>query len=170
MLTLLLSISLIISILIISLKHPLSMGLTLLTQTIIVSLIIGFFRFNYWFSYILFLVIIGGILVLFIYITRVASNEIFKYSYKLLFIILTLISIILTRYLFIDPFIIYINNINIESHEYTINPIINISINKYLNYPTNLIIYIIIIYLLITLIAVVKITNIKQGPLRQTSR
>ena len=34
------------------------------------------------FSYILFIIIIGGILVLFIYITRLASNEIFHHQIK----------------------------------------------------------------------------------------
>jgi hypothetical protein len=35
------------------------------------------------FSYILFIIVIGGILVLFIYITRIASNEIFSPSNKI---------------------------------------------------------------------------------------
>jgi hypothetical protein len=38
---------------------------------------------KFWFSYILFIIIIGGILVLFIYITRLASNEIFISSNKI---------------------------------------------------------------------------------------
>lgn len=43
----------------------------------------------------------------------------------------------------------------------------NLTLRKYLNYPNNIIIYIIIIYLFITLIIIVKITNINYGPLRQ---
>ena len=38
---------------------------------------------SFWFSYILFIIIIGGILVLFIYIRRLASNEIFSPSNKI---------------------------------------------------------------------------------------
>jgi len=38
---------------------------------------------RFWCSYILFIIIIGGILVLFIYITRLASNEIFSPSNKI---------------------------------------------------------------------------------------
>jgi len=38
---------------------------------------------DFWCSYILFIIIIGGILVLFIYITRLASNEIFSPSNKI---------------------------------------------------------------------------------------
>jgi hypothetical protein len=39
---------------------------------------------SFWFSYILFITIIGGILVLFIYIAKLASNEIFSPSNKIL--------------------------------------------------------------------------------------
>jgi hypothetical protein len=38
---------------------------------------------RFWVSYILFIIIIGGILLLFIYITRLASNEIFSPSNKI---------------------------------------------------------------------------------------
>ena len=38
---------------------------------------------RFWYSYILFIIIIGGILVLFMYITRLASNEIFSPSNKI---------------------------------------------------------------------------------------
>ena len=38
---------------------------------------------KFWVSYILFIIIIGGILVLFIYITRLSSNEIFSPSNKI---------------------------------------------------------------------------------------
>lgn len=42
-----------------------------------------------------------------------------------------------------------------------------ISINKYIVYPNIIIYFILMIYLLITLIAIVKITKINYGPLRQ---
>ena len=38
---------------------------------------------RFWFSYILFIIVIGGILVLFIYITRLASKEIFSPSNRI---------------------------------------------------------------------------------------
>jgi hypothetical protein len=38
---------------------------------------------RFWVSYILFIIIIGGILILFIYITRLASNKIFSPSNKI---------------------------------------------------------------------------------------
>jgi hypothetical protein len=38
---------------------------------------------DFWLSYILFIIVIGGIIVTFIYITRLASNEIFSPSNKI---------------------------------------------------------------------------------------
>lgn len=135
-------------------------------QTIIISLITGIINFNYWFSYILFLIIVGGILILFIYITRIASNEKFKLSYKIILLIFRISLLLLLIITFIDSFLF--NNINIlELKNQNLNYYYNYSINKYLNWPSNLILFIIIIYLLITLIIVVKITNIEYGPLRQ---
>lgn len=143
------------------------MGLSLLIQSTIISLMTGFYNHNFWFSYILFLIIIGGILVLFIYITRIASNEIFKYSNKLIIMIVTstifiIIVIILWDQYFINQNIFIIDTTIINNKE-----IFKLSLNKYLNFPSNIILFFIIIYLFITLIAVVKITNIQYGPLRQ---
>ncbi|YP_009919186.1 NADH dehydrogenase subunit 6 (mitochondrion) [Rhodnius prolixus] len=61
-------------------KHPLSMGLTLIIQTILVSMITGLIINMFWFSYILLISMLSGMLVLFIYMTSVASNEKFQTS------------------------------------------------------------------------------------------
>lgn len=42
----------------------------------------------------------------------------------------------------------------------------SISLNKLYNFPTNILTILLINYLFLTLIAVVKITNIFEGPLR----
>nr|YP_009971770.1 NADH dehydrogenase subunit 6 [Cucujus kempi]QNG56480.1 NADH dehydrogenase subunit 6 [Cucujus kempi] len=145
------------------LNHPLSFGLILLIQTILVALISGSISLNFWYSYILFLIMVGGMLVLFIYMTSIASNEKFKFSPKLFLSISLLIPISL--------FIMFINNLltptylNENTNFNNLN--FSFSMNKYMNWPTNMMYFIIIIYLFITLIAVVKITNINYGPLRQ---
>lgn len=132
-------------------------------QTLCISFITGFIYKNFWFSYILFLIIIGGILVLFIYITRIASNEKFKISN---FLLLLFIIMILILILPINEFISSILNKNyrtfIQFNFRTIN-----FINKYLTYPNILLIRLLVIYLLITLIIVTKISNFKLGPFRQ---
>lgn len=147
----------IISLLLIFISHPLSIGLILLLQTITISLITGNINYNIWYSYILFLIIIGGILILFIYMTRVASNEKFKLNYKIL--ILFIIILIPNT----ENFRINLNN---ETLIFNKSLIINISFRKFLFTPSFYIINFIILYLFITLIAIVKITEFNKGPLR----
>nr|YP_009564651.1 NADH dehydrogenase subunit 6 [Hoplasoma unicolor]QAY81948.1 NADH dehydrogenase subunit 6 [Hoplasoma unicolor] len=154
------------SLLFIYLKHPLSCGLILLTQTIFTALISGLMNYNYWYSYILFLIMIGGMLILFIYMTSIASNEKFKFSEKLLFIIL-LMSMIMISSLTIDYFYshLWISIMDIKSQNYIFNN--SWAMNKYFNFPNNLLTFILINYLFITLIMTVKITKFSYGPLRQ---
>nr|AXA45536.1 NADH dehydrogenase subunit 6 [Paederus fuscipes] len=149
------------SIMLILMKHPLSMGFILLIQTLLTCLMSSTFLLNYWFSYILFLIMIGGMLVLFIYMTSVASNEKFKFSMKIfyLFMIMMIFLLMIMNY---DSMLINPTNLLIIKQTN-----LNISLSKFINFPFNLILYMMIIYLFITLIAVVKITNIKYGPLRQ---
>nr|YP_009939497.1 NADH dehydrogenase subunit 6 [Chrysomela vigintipunctata]QNV48738.1 NADH dehydrogenase subunit 6 [Chrysomela vigintipunctata] len=155
-----------LSIMIMFLNHPLSLGMILLGQTILTSMITGMLNLNYWFSYILFLIMIGGMLILFIYMTSIASNEKFKFSYKLTFMLFLLMSISLV-FLIMDY--LYFNlkmNLMDMMNQNNFNDF-KLSMNKYMNYPHNLILFMMIMYLLITLIMVVKITNIHYGPLRQ---
>lgn len=164
------SLIIIIRIIFLNIIHPLAIGLTLLIQTLLICLITGLITKSFWFSYILFLIFLGGILVLFIYVTSLASNEIFSISIKLIIISLVILFTIAIIGLIIDNnlFINWINNNDIESI-YNINSYIkenSLNLNKLYNFPTNLITIILINYLLITLVAVVKITKLSKGPLR----
>nr|AND96390.1 NADH deshydrogenase subunit 6 [Onthophagus schwaneri] len=155
-----------ISMMMIWMKHPLSMGLMLLIQTINMSLYMGYFHTNYWFSYILFLIMIGGMLILFIYMTSVASNEKFYPSIKLLMFTLMMIMFWFMMFYFMDTYYINLNNIY---NEYQLNDEMNFSLNKYFNAPNYLMMYFLITYLLITLLVIVKITNFsKSGTLRSS--
>nr|QVT15624.1 NADH dehydrogenase subunit 6 [Simocephalus sibiricus] len=60
------------------LAHPLSMGLTILSLTILLAVMLGSFMTNLWISYILIMVLLGGLLVIFIYVSLLASNELFN--------------------------------------------------------------------------------------------
>lgn len=154
--------SIILSILFIYIKHPLRLGLILIFQTIIITIILGITSQTFWFSYILFLVIIGGILIIFIYIISLIFNKIFLQSidstplYIIIFILLI--------YLFL-LFFFKINSIEIFLNYYILNET-SINLIKLYNFPINLINLIIISYLFFILIVVVKITNFYYGPLR----
>nr|YP_006576014.1 NADH dehydrogenase subunit 6 [Cucujus clavipes]ACZ58539.1 NADH dehydrogenase subunit 6 [Cucujus clavipes] len=163
MMNIMISLSMTLTFMFLFMNHPLSFGIILLLQTILISLISGYISSNFWYSYILFLIMVGGMLVLFIYMTSIASNEKFKFSSKLFMLMafypLTLI------FISMDSFFINSNNSNELLNLENLN--FSFSMNKYMNWPTNMLYLMMIIYLFVTLIAVVKITNINYGPLRQ---
>nr|ALO76945.1 NADH deshydrogenase subunit 6 [Oxytelus sp. OXY01] len=149
------------SIMFIFMKHPISLGMILLFQTIMTALLMNSLLMNAWFSYIMLLVMIGGLLILFIYMTSLVSNEKFKFNPLILmmnFIYFILMSMLyftekfnLTMVINTNPMLIYNLPMNF---------------NKFLMSNT-MIMLMMIIYLLIVMIAVVKISNFKSGPLRQ---
>nr|APX40951.1 NADH dehydrogenase subunit 6 [Galeruca luctuosa] len=156
----------IISILSIFMNHPLTCGLMLLMQTILISLMSSLLSLNYWYSYILFLIMIGGMLILFIYMTSIASNEKFKFNFNIM-IILMMSLIILWIFFMMDQFYSNMMNQIIDMKYLNFNQNLYFSMMKYFNFPNYLIMIMMIIYLFITLIATVKITNFLYGPLRQ---
>nr|YP_010731052.1 NADH dehydrogenase subunit 6 [Maliattha signifera]WEG24725.1 NADH dehydrogenase subunit 6 [Maliattha signifera] len=160
-----------ISIFMFSLNNPLSMGLMILTQTLLTCLISGMIIKTYWFSYILFLTFLGGLLVLFIYVSSIASNEMFINKFKLKkFLFMLLILMLTIQFIYMNN--IYWMNLSMNSD---MNNFLNflflnndnkINLNKLYNNQTFMIMMMLVIYLFITLIAVVKITNIFYGPIR----
>lgn len=64
------------------LSHPLAMGLDLLILTIIIALILGPAMPSYWLAYCLVLILVGGLLVIFVYVSLLASNETFSLPLK----------------------------------------------------------------------------------------
>nr|YP_010615486.1 NADH dehydrogenase subunit 6 [Abisara fylla]WAT94156.1 NADH dehydrogenase subunit 6 [Abisara fylla] len=160
-----------LSTLLIFINHPLSMGMLILLQTLILCIFSGMLINTYWFSYILFLTFLGGLLVLFIYVSSIASNEIFSMSiYNKLFFLFLFMIIIFMSFIFMNN-LNWINiNFNDEMISYLKMMFFNnenkINLTKLYNEQTYLMMMMMIIYLFITLIAVVKITNIYFGPLR----
>nr|YP_010350267.1 NADH dehydrogenase subunit 6 [Endoxyla cinereus]UOK09647.1 NADH dehydrogenase subunit 6 [Endoxyla cinereus] len=153
------------------LKHPLTMGLMILIQTLLVCLLSGMLMKTYWFSYILFLTFLGGLLVLFIYVSSIASNELFKISpmFKILFT-LSIFFIMIMSMMFMND-ISWLNfNFNSEMMNFLNFSFFNnenkINLSKLYNNQTYFLMLMMMIYLFITLVAVVKITNIFFGPLR----
>nr|YP_009379703.1 NADH dehydrogenase subunit 6 [Protegira songi]ARQ82106.1 NADH dehydrogenase subunit 6 [Protegira songi] len=161
-----------LSFLMLFLNNPLSMGLMILIQTLLTCLLSGMMIKTYWFSYILFLTFLGGLLVLFIYVSSIASNELFKsiINLKKMFFIIILMTLTIK--------IMYENNIswmnlsmnsdmdNFNQLMFFFNNENKINISKLYNNQTFLIMMMLVIYLFITLIAIVKITNIFYGPIR----
>nr|QAX91074.1 NADH dehydrogenase subunit 6 [Schedorhinotermes sp. 7 MW-2019] len=143
-------------------KHPMAMGLILLTQTILMCLISGTMFKSFWFSYILFMIMIGGMLVLFMYMTSIASNEMFLSPNKMIIIVTLTMPLIYTT--MIDP------TSNKEMSDYntmTENEVTTATTPMY-EQMTGTLTILLVMYMLLTLIVVVKMININWGPLRQT--
>nr|YP_009250780.1 NADH dehydrogenase subunit 6 [Phyllidia ocellata]AMY15500.1 NADH dehydrogenase subunit 6 [Phyllidia ocellata]WNR50643.1 NADH dehydrogenase subunit 6 [Phyllidia ocellata] len=60
-------------------KNPISMAAMLVCISLVMVIMISMLS-SFWFSYVLFLVYVGGLLVLFIYICLVSSNYPFKFN------------------------------------------------------------------------------------------
>nr|QII42044.1 NADH dehydrogenase subunit 6 [Anopheles sinensis]QII42057.1 NADH dehydrogenase subunit 6 [Anopheles sinensis] len=164
------TICLIMSFIFMQMKHPLSMGLMLLIQTFLTCLLTGIYVKTFWFSYVLFLIFLGGMLILFIYVTSLSSNEMFSMSFKLTIISFMIFMFMMTVFFIMDKSLTEQFIMNMEMEKISMmNNLINeniLSLNKMYNFPTNLITLLLINYLFLTLLVTVKITKKFYGPLR----
>nr|YP_007626950.1 NADH dehydrogenase subunit 6 [Anopheles cracens]AFO73337.1 NADH dehydrogenase subunit 6 [Anopheles cracens] len=164
------TICLIMSFIFMQMKHPLSMGLMLLIQTFLTCLITGIYVKTFWFSYVLFLIFLGGMLILFIYVTSLSSNEMFSMSFSLSLFSIFMISTMFLLFFILDKSLMEQFILNMETEKLSMmNNLINeniLSLNKMYNFPTNLITLLLINYLFLTLLVTVKITKKFYGPLR----
>nr|YP_009114172.1 NADH dehydrogenase subunit 6 [Elymnias hypermnestra]AHH92967.1 NADH dehydrogenase subunit 6 [Elymnias hypermnestra] len=152
-------------------NHPITMGLLILMQTFLVCLLSGMLINSYWFSYILFLIFLGGLLVLFMYISSIASNEMFKISFINMFMFFIIFLILMMMMMLMNKFnwlnFMFNDDMNSFFNLFIfMNKENNMTLFKLYNKQSYLMTIIMIIYLFISLIAVVKITNINFGPLR----
>nr|YP_009020463.1 NADH dehydrogenase subunit 6 [Geocharax gracilis]CDN85552.1 NADH dehydrogenase subunit 6 [Geocharax gracilis] len=159
-----------VSILFSQLTHPLSMGLTLLIQTILICLLTGTFNPSFWFSYILFLIFLGGMLILFIYVASLASNEPFRVS-PFLLVMTTVITLLSLTLMTLDPLSFKQPFFTCSSEYLSLNKAMpsHPLTNMIYSLPSSFLTVFMISYLLITLLVVVKIINTSASPLRPSN-
>nr|AZF98994.1 NADH dehydrogenase subunit 6 [Chinolyda flagellicornis] len=149
-------------------NHPLSMMMILIIYTINICMLMGVINKTFWFSYILFLIMLGGMMILFMYMTNLVPNEFLKINLKktLFLTFLSLLSYMFFQ--FINDYDMF-DDVDDNNYEMIMMEINNESMNytnKIFNKYTNMISILLISYLFISLIAIVKMINIKMGPLR----
>nr|AVJ52584.1 NADH dehydrogenase subunit 6 [Odontoscelis fuliginosa] len=156
MMTIMYSTMISLSMMFLWLKHPLSMGFILVIQTMIIAIMAGYMLSNFFFSYIIMIIMLSGALVLFIYMASVASNEKFKTPVNMFmsFLMFMLLSsmIIHNMYMYYEP---YLNNMHSI-----------ITLIKLFNTMSAYLTIMMILYLLLTMIIVSFIASSKEGPLR----
>nr|YP_009525275.1 NADH dehydrogenase subunit 6 [Hymenocera picta]AXS63679.1 NADH dehydrogenase subunit 6 [Hymenocera picta] len=154
------------------LKHPLAMALSIIFQTTLICILCSVTSVSTWFSYILFLIFLGAVLVVFSYIAALASNEKFSTSFKSVAGLLMVLFILLPVSFISNPLNSQIKweSLNSSFNNYlTINaPHLPPLLSKMYNLSFSPITTFIIIYLLITLIVVVNMAPTSAGPLRKT--
>nr|AOY39523.1 NADH dehydrogenase subunit 6 [Hypothenemus sp. BMNH 1040003]AOY40290.1 NADH dehydrogenase subunit 6 [Hypothenemus sp. KM-2015] len=143
-----------ISIMMMALKHPLSVSMALIIQALLAAITTGLFFNYFWFGFILFLVIVGGVMILFVYMTSIASSEKFKSPSPLksilMFTIITLMTLSTLKTMTIKT-----------------NNELTKTFMEYFNSNNMQMMIFLMIYLFVALIAVVKISDKNSGPLRQ---
>nr|ASA39565.1 NADH dehydrogenase subunit 6 [Typhlatya galapagensis] len=166
-LTLMTFISSSLSVIFTKITHPLAMGSILLIQTTITAVLVSFSLKTTWFSYILFLIFLGAMLVLFIYVASLAPNEPFSIS-KTLLSVMFIGALISVLFIFMDP---TINPTHTLIEASSLAPTQNIKMTSnilsamYNNMTMKMTLFL-ILYLLLTLVIVVKIMTTHFGPLR----
>lgn len=127
-----------------------------MAQTILIAIFSGLLINSFWFSYLLILIFLGGLLILFIYVSTLASNEQIASFFPKSPLILLFLFVGATLTLF-NPARIFIYNDNTSR---------TINLAWMYSSPFILISSFLIVYLFIVLIAIVKITKYWAGSLR----
>nr|QEX96212.1 NADH dehydrogenase subunit 6 [Sphaeroma terebrans] len=145
------------SVYLLKLFSPYWIVVLLVTQTCICSLYLASLSL-FWFSYMLFLVILGGLLVIFSYLTSLLSyEEMDSAGGSYLMISMSMAGLVLILGSFFNMFSFSQSSVSSESIFSVHSLILPVSGKMYC---------LIIFYLLLSLICVVNITKSKEGPLR----
>nr|YP_010952967.1 NADH dehydrogenase subunit 6 [Empoascanara angkhangica]WMQ52410.1 NADH dehydrogenase subunit 6 [Empoascanara angkhangica] len=138
-------------------KNPMSMGFLLMIQTMMMIILMNKIMETSWFMMVTFLMMIGGLLIIFSYMSSIASNEKFKIKFNLM--LFTLIIIIIIDEMLFD------HQIN-EKQEVMFSTNTDLSLIKIYNYKSMYMTIMLVMYLLITMISVSKMVKHHDGPLR----
>nr|DBA44302.1 TPA_asm: NADH dehydrogenase subunit 6 [Peltospira operculata] len=142
--------------------HPLSLGLSIMLCSLSICLLIGALGSG-WFGFILFLIFVGGLLVMFAYVSALTPNVFFHgmnltYWFFLLWLI---VAFVFSSVFFFDLVLVTDSLENGMSFFYS-------SMGEKLVVPSRVSILLGLgIILLLNLLAIVKICYYQQGPLRQ---
>nr|ACJ69609.1 NADH dehydrogenase subunit 6 [Schlettererius cinctipes] len=154
-------------------SNPLYLGIHLFFLTIFMMITMSMQYNSYFISFIMFLIMIGGLLIMFLYFTAISSNSIFifdKNFYMSMIMKIMLLMILMMMLMYkIDP------NLTNEFQEIMFYNINNFSITEKLNsnmltnlfnYPTMNMSIFMMMYLIFTLLTVVKICIKINVPIR----
>lgn len=135
-------------------QNPLTIGLIILIMALFLAITFAY-SISSWIAFLIFLIYIGGILVIFSYFVSIIPNQTLHLSYNLIIISISLLIIALSTTI-----------INIKPITVSSQPIILNFIYLPLNTP---ILITLALILLFTIVVVVKLAILSKGPLRPFS-
>nr|YP_009470632.1 NADH dehydrogenase subunit 6 [Mycopsylla proxima]AVF97060.1 NADH dehydrogenase subunit 6 [Mycopsylla proxima] len=156
--TYLMLINLLLSIIMVYSSYPILMGMMLLSLTFFFCISIRMMSSSSWISSTLFLIMIGGLMIIFLYTTSICSNQ----KFKTLNIKMPMIYFILC-----SPVLMFSKNSLIKLEETTL---MDTSLKEFfkLFMPMNFYsTFFILIYLIFTLTIMINLLNFNSGPMRK---
>nr|QZZ81781.1 NADH dehydrogenase subunit 6 [Periphyllus diacerivorus] len=153
--------NLFISLMMTSLKSPLSSNLLILIQSITLTMMINLINKTSWIAFMLMILYVGGLMIIFLYISSIAFNEInLNKNLKSVIMKITLILIIS---------MMFKNNLKMENFNFENKYLFedNFFILNMFNMPNNLMIYFIMMILFFMLILIIWMLKNNKGPIRQ---
>nr|YP_009000474.1 NADH dehydrogenase subunit 6 [Ornithodoros brasiliensis]AHF21688.1 NADH dehydrogenase subunit 6 [Ornithodoros brasiliensis]QZP40891.1 NADH dehydrogenase subunit 6 [Ornithodoros brasiliensis] len=131
----------------ISSSHPLSMIMTMILATLYINIIMYTVMKHSWFPLIITLLMLGGLLVIFLYITSLTPNKKFSFNKKILLIIPVMI------------FFTKFNNLFFHSNY-------SVQTNNIFSKTSTTMLIFLLMYLMITLISIMMIIKSSMAPLK----
>ncbi|YP_112444.1 NADH dehydrogenase subunit 6 (mitochondrion) [Octopus vulgaris] len=151
----------IVSLLII-LIQPLSLGFMIMLVSIFMSILISFFIYS-WYGYMLFLVYVGGLLVMFMYIISLIPNLIFFSKGLIMYMLVGFLSFFLMNMISMY----YYLDVNMSVMKMMEVKFLSLGMSSLLMSSFNFFCYVFLgVLLLLVLVSVVKICYYCEGPLR----
>nr|AKM70050.1 NADH dehydrogenase subunit 6 [Eucallipterus tiliae] len=161
MIKIIILLNILLSITLINMKSPLSSNLIILLQSILLTMMINLIMKTSWISFMLFILYISGLMIIFLYISSIAFNELnINKNYMTSLTKMLLISLLFFMIKLMLPLEMfkYENNFNYEDNYYIMNM---------MNMPNNLMIYFIMLILFFMLILIIWLLKNNKGPMRQ---
>nr|AXI98750.1 NADH dehydrogenase subunit 6 [Pseudoniphargus sp. 1-Murcia] len=155
--------SLMFSVMFLLSTSPLFLSLMIIAQTISLAFIINTITMTSWFSFMLIMIYLSGMMIIFIYISSMASNELFYLNNLLLAGIFLF---------FIPATLLIFNSTPASSSDYAntldqnLTQTAIIKTMKMFSKPLFIMTILLIIYLLLAMIVVSKNSSFSSGPLR----
>nr|BAL70375.1 NADH dehydrogenase subunit 6 [Aposthonia japonica] len=142
-------------------NHPLILTIIILTQTTNSCLIMGTHMKNFWIPYLLFIIMLGGLMIMFMYMCSTTPNQLMKSpTYTLLISLLTMIIFMTINKMYWKDKLMKMNYSTLSMNS------TNNFFNMLINFPTQFTFMLMMMFLAFSMFTTMKISFTSNKPLR----